>query len=163
MVTEERARNVRPILRWVKESAPRKREREEAASLLRLLVGVKETRQILLTRGQEELLLFIFDEFPETTTSPTQMSLWDPIEEFKMGTYSGSGKVVKVRPELPLPMQEPTVKAGLKATLTEEDQDERERVGLSRLPQPIPTSAEGVPLTERISEITESTGKAWKK
>lgn len=155
VVTEERARNVRPVLRWVKEAAPRKRERDEATGLLKLLTGVKASKQILLTKGQEEMLLFIFDEFPETVEVPVQMTMWDPTEEYRIGlsTHTRPGRVMGARPELPLPKREVIERPELKTTFTEEEQDERERAGHSRLPQSVPTDAEGVPIADRVSDV----------
>ena len=64
-VSEDSANSTRPILKWIKEAAPRTRERVQASSLLRKFEGVKGWKQILLTKGEVELLEFIYTEFPE--------------------------------------------------------------------------------------------------
>ncbi len=64
-VSEDRANSTRPILKWIKEAAPRTRERVQASSLLRKIEGIKGWKQILLTKGETELLEFVYSEFPE--------------------------------------------------------------------------------------------------
>lgn len=157
IITEDRARSVRPILRWIKEGAPRKRDREEASSILRAIEGVKDKKQVFLTRGQSDLLSFIYEEFPETTFVSTQLDLFSPTEDFlmrqkperriKTATYKPKEKnlpgahVMKAKPKP-------------KEVLTEEEQQERGRIGLSALPGRVPTDITGVPLSERAA-VTE--------
>ena len=75
VIRQERADSIRPILKWIKEGAPRKRERTQAASILREIVGVKDYKQLILTRGEVELLNFIYTEFPEGVTTEEQLKL----------------------------------------------------------------------------------------
>ena len=79
MVSKERADSIRPILRWIKEDAPRKREREQAAKILRELEGIKDWKQVMLTRGETEMLNFVFREFPEGVggSEGRQLDLFD--------------------------------------------------------------------------------------
>jgi len=157
VISEERARKVRPILRWIKEAAPRKREREEAAGALRAIEGVKGNKQISLSRGQEEMLLFVFEEFPETTQEAKQLTLWGPEEEYRL-TYPAVGKIKPiVRPidKLDIPKHPGSKKPVLKKELTAEEQAEREKVGMSRTPQTIPTNVSGETVRDHIAKVQE--------
>jgi len=156
VITEEKAKGVRRVLRWVEEAAPRKREREEAGSLLRVLSGVKGTKQILLTRGQEEMLAFITEEFP--TYEPTQLSLLSPQEEVLM-YQSSISKVASSKPvhkEKNLPGAHKLIKPKLKTELTEEDKEARRNIGLSSTPSEVPSDTSGESLTSKVAKIQES-------
>lgn len=157
VITEEKAKGVRKVLRWIKEAAPRKREREEAESLLRVLEGVRGTKQILLTRGQEEMLSFITEEFP--ITEPVQLSLFSPQEEHYMSQAPTQRRVPSksIRPDQKLPGPHPITKPRLKGELTEEDKEARRRIGLHGTPGKVPLDTTGTPLSKRIAEIQEST------
>ena len=75
MISKERADSVRPILRWIKEGASRGKEREQAASILRKIEGIKDYKQVILTKGETELLSFIYTEFPEGVVEGKQQRL----------------------------------------------------------------------------------------
>lgn len=155
IITEDRVRSVRPILRWIKEGAPRKRDREEAADILRAIEGVKEKKQVFLTSSQSNLLSFIYEEFPETTFVSTQLDLFSPTEDFLMRQKSERRiKTATYKPkEKNLPgTHAMKAKPKPKEVLTEEEQQERGRIGLSVLPDGVPTDITGVPLSERIVE-----------
>ena len=154
VISEERARKVRPILKWIKEGAPRKRERDEAAGALRALEGITGTKQISVTRGQEDMILFVFDTFPETTFAATQLSMFSPTEEFNL-THPTTGKVRPIKrliDELNIPKHEGLKRPVLKKEFTEEDRLERKSIGLSEVPQDKPTDALGIELSSRIEE-----------
>lgn len=158
MVSEERAKGACKVLRWIKEAAPRKKEREEAAGLLKLLSGIKVARQVILTRGQEEMLTFVLDEFP--VVEPTQLSMFGPQEEVLLSRVPGRGpeKVdVRGRPGQVLPKPTTTTKSELKGKLTEEDKEARRSIGLSDTPSDVPLDSSGRPIRTRIAEILEET------
>jgi len=119
MVTSERARGMRPVLKWIKEAAPRKKERETASRLLRELEGIKETKQLLLSKYEADMFLFILTEFPSGVEDEKQLSLFSLLEPTTTVTHLGVNR----------PKQLPE----LKTELTKEEQDERESAGLSRL------------------------------
>lgn len=130
-MSKDRADSLRPILRWVKEAAPRQRERKQAAGILREIEGIKDWKQIVLTRGEAELLGFIVKEFPEGGAVERQLPLFDlrergevvlgTIERRRTGT-SPSGEEV----ELPTPMKSLNPDPVLKTELTPGEQAERE-------------------------------------
>lgn len=152
IISRERAINIRPILRWIKEAAPREKERKEAAGLLSEIEGIREQRQIILTKGQAEMLAFIYQEFPETAQEPTQLELWDPTKAIKESIITSPGSTIStpVRPKV-------------KEKFTEEEQLARESIGLSRTPKDVPTDASGITLASKISgasqKIRETEGK----
>ena len=111
-ISREKAISIRPILRWIKEGAPRARERLQATRILREIEGVENYKQILLTRGEAELLSFVFTEFPEGVEPERQLELF---------TSSPA----------PFPVRKPvegetSTKLGLKTKLTAEEQAERD-------------------------------------
>ena len=67
-ISKERADSIRPVLRWIKDAAPRKRERQEASSILREIEGITEHKQVILTRSEGEMLEFVVKEFPQGET-----------------------------------------------------------------------------------------------
>jgi len=169
VITGEKARGARKVLRWIKEAAPRKREKEEAASLLRILDNVGEGgKQVLLSRGQEEMLSFILEEFP--VVEPTQLPLFGPQEEVYMRqlpsrtgslfteptTKRGPSGDVRGRPNQVLPEPSPRLrKPTLKTELTEGEKLERGSIGLSVTPGEEPLDLTGTPLKKRIAEAQD--------
>lgn len=75
IIRKERADSVRPILRWIKKSSSRKKVRDESASILRKLEGINDWKQVILTRGEEELLSFVYNEWPEGSMTDQQLKL----------------------------------------------------------------------------------------
>ena len=67
-ITEDHADRLRPVLRWVKEAAPRVRERRLASSLLHNIRRVVDWKQIALTKAEYELLAAVNLAFPEGAT-----------------------------------------------------------------------------------------------
>jgi len=167
VISEEKAKGARKVLRWIKEAAPRKREKEEAAGLLKILEGVGEKgKQVLLTRGQEEMLSFVLEEFP--VVEPTQLSLFSPQEEYYLSQTPTEGGSLftppthrklsskSIRPDQSLPEPYPASrKPVLKSELTVEDKQERGSIGLSSTPGEVPLDSEGVPTRKRITEAQE--------
>lgn len=162
-ISEERAKGACKVLRWVREAAPRKKEKEEAASLLKLLEGIKGHRQVILTRGQEEMLAFILDEFP--VVEPSQLFMFSPQEEILLSHPPVSrGPSEPIRPEQDLPEPSPgTIKPKLRGELTEEDREARRSIGLSSIPGEVPLDPTGKPLTKRIAEIQSETAAKERK
>lgn len=119
-ISRERANSIRPILRWIKEGASRKRERMQAASILEEIEGISAWKQVILTKGEAQLLSFIYTEFPEGVEVEKQQRLF-PQEAAKT-------VVIAVHPKLAR-----EEKPQLKGVLTREEQDEREKAGLTRL------------------------------
>lgn len=129
-LSKERADSMRPILRWIKKDAPRTRERSQATRILREIEGIKEHKQILLSRGEAEMLAFIIKEFPEGVGVERQLEL-----QFSFGTapvtrlseapqsygHTPSGEPV----ELPEPSVRALPKPELKSELTSEEEAER--------------------------------------
>jgi len=64
IVTEDKASGLIPILVWVRENAPRKKYRIAAKDLLGKLRGVKDWRQILVRKTEEDVIATIYDAFP---------------------------------------------------------------------------------------------------
>lgn len=64
-MSEQHAEGIRPILRWIAKDGPRKREREDAKSLLKQTQGIVKWKQILITRSQLRMLSVIHEAFPE--------------------------------------------------------------------------------------------------
>lgn len=160
-ISEEKAKGARKVLRWIKDQAPRKREREEAASLLRVLEGVRGgSRQVILSRGQEDMLAFVLEAFP--VVEPTQLSLLSPQEEILLNQAPGKevGEGVRGRPGQTLP--EPTAKRTkpiLKSQFTEEEKEARRRIGLSSTPSEIPVDESGTPLRSKIADMQDRISK----
>ena len=157
MMEEDTARKVRPILRWVKEGASRKREREDATSLLRKIEGIKEHRQVSMTKGEAELLMFIYQEWPDVTFKPRQLNL-GLVEERVIDSLPGkrSAKTPKSKLERIGGVESraaPIGKATLRTSFTKKEQEERKRIGLSPVPMSRPTDARGNLLTQNISDI----------
>ena len=75
LFTKDKADSIRPILRWIKADAPRVRERKQAANILREIEGVKDWKQVILPRGEAELLSFVFTEFPGGVEPGKQIKL----------------------------------------------------------------------------------------
>ena len=69
MVTNDRVRGMRPVLKLIKESAPRKRERTVAARLIQELEGIREVKQVLLNKEESEMFIFVLTEFPSGVES----------------------------------------------------------------------------------------------
>lgn len=125
-VTEERATRIKPILKWIKEGAPRKRERDQAARILKGIEGIKDWRQVILTRGEVELLVFVEAEASEVVgEKSSQLSLFSLLDR-PTATASRVPKVVEEGPVL-------------KTELTKEEQEERDetigRLGYKPKPQ----------------------------
>lgn len=114
--TKDKADSVRPILKWIKEAASRKRERTQAANILREIHGIQDWKQVQLTRGEAELLSFVQEEFPGGVSIERgrQLSLFSILE----------------KPEGPRPktisLVEKETKPVLRTDLTAEEQKERE-------------------------------------
>ena len=123
-VTSDRARGMRPVLRWIKESAPRKKERNTAYRLLQELEGIREVKQLLLNKDESEMFLFVLTEFPSGVESERQLSLFSLLEPTT--TLTGSG------------VRKPKAPPVYRTELSEEEQAERdETVGrLGYQPQP---------------------------
>lgn len=126
--SKEKASSIRPILKWIKEGAPRKREREQAAKILKEIEGIKDWKQVQLTRGEAELLNFITEEFPDGAgESGRQLSLFSLFKEPE--------EVRIVVP--PIPKKERPV---LKTDLSEEEQAERDSSLEAGRYEPLPAS-----------------------
>lgn len=133
--TKGKADSFRPILRWIKADAPRKREREQASRILREIEGIKDWKQVILSRGEAELLNFIATEFPEGARVEEQIK---QLELFPKG-LTESACAIRVEPkyygtsisgeiiELPNPpKREKVVGPKLKKVLTSQEQEERD-------------------------------------
>jgi len=127
-MTKERASSIRPILRWIKSAASRKRERVQAANILKEIEGIKDWKQIVLTRGEAELLSFVYEEFPEGAgETGEQLSLFSLLKvpkEFHPST----------------PVQAKEEKPTLKTSLTTEEQEERDTSLEAGRYEPLPQS-----------------------
>lgn len=80
IVTEEKAVRLAPFLRWIGENAPRKIDREAAKGLLGRIRGVKDWKQMLLTKTEETMIAALYDTFPEIseeTGRPEQLRLFE--------------------------------------------------------------------------------------
>lgn len=121
VITKDRARSIRPVLNWIKEDAPRKSERVLATKLLEHIEGVRDIKQILLSKGEAELFMFVMTEFPTVGDTEKQLSMFDL---HKIGRPE-----VVVLPYTPNFRSKPT----LKQELTKEEQNSRAAMGLPRL------------------------------
>lgn len=75
IITKERADSIRPILEWIKGASTRKKIRIQAATILREIEGIKDYKQVILTKGETDLLNFIYTEFPEGSKLDQQLKL----------------------------------------------------------------------------------------
>lgn len=75
VISKEKAEVYVPILKWIKEGAPRVRERRDAAAVLREFKGIKDWKQVILSRGEMEMLRFVMEEFPEGSMLGKQLKL----------------------------------------------------------------------------------------
>ena len=75
IITEERANSLLPYLRWIGTNATRKKYRIAARSLLGRLEGVKDWKQILVTKTEEEMVAAIYGAFPDSSRPPKQLKL----------------------------------------------------------------------------------------
>lgn len=78
IISKDHADNLRPIVKWVHEAAPRKKLRIAAASLLPKLSGIKDWKQVSLSRAESDLL----DNIDTTFTGGS-------IGEGKQGKFKG--------------------------------------------------------------------------
>jgi hypothetical protein len=68
IVSGDHADELRPVLKWIKAEAPRKKERINASKILTKLEGLKKGRenwkQIMIHKGEADLLDTISKAFP---------------------------------------------------------------------------------------------------
>jgi len=74
-ITKDRADRFRPILKWIRRSAPGKKEQLQASRILREIEGIKEHKQIVLPKGEFDMLTFIATEFPDGVETGRQLGL----------------------------------------------------------------------------------------
>lgn len=76
-ITKEKADRIRPILRWIRDGAPGQKERKLAARLLEEIGNVKESgwKQLIVTKGEANLLDFVLTEYPEGVEVGKQLKL----------------------------------------------------------------------------------------
>lgn len=146
VITKERARSIRPILLWIKKISTRQKIRFQAASILKEIEGIEDYKQVILSRGEADLLTFVFSEWPEgVDPEGKQLSLFSQTSEstrtireapkFATG-HAPSGEKVDI-PIIEEVKEEPP---SLKAKLTEREQEERDET-IRRLGyEPKPTS-----------------------
>jgi len=128
VITKERARSIRPILLWIKEISTRQKVKLQAASILKEIEGIVDYKQVILTRGEADLLTFIYSEWPAGV---------DP-EGKQLSLFSQTSESTRTIREIP--RRVPEEKPVLKTKLTEEEQAERDET-ISRLGyEPKPTS-----------------------
>ena len=152
VISKERAESIRPVLKWIKEGASRKREREQAARILRAIEGIEDWKQIVLSRGEAEMLGFIIKEFPSGVEPTRQLSLFDLEkprttvlrEAPKSFGHTPSGEEV----ELPPPSRVARELPVLKTKLTPEEESERKSTVSKPRYEPKPDSY----YTERLKE-----------
>lgn len=127
-ISQNTARRIIPILKWISEAAPRQKEKSLANSILKKIYKIEDWRQVILTKGETELLSFIRTEFPEG--APPEGG--EQLNLFTIGP--GGGEIIREKhsPKPPT-VREKVIKPNLKTSLTREEQDEREKSGLPRL------------------------------
>ena len=76
-ITGTHAEGMLPYLKWIAEEAPQKKYRVAAKTLLTKIRGIKDWRQILLTRGEEEVLDAVHNAFPYQAIEPKQLRMKD--------------------------------------------------------------------------------------
>jgi len=144
IVTSERARGMRPILRWIKEGAPHVRERRVASKLLSSLEGIKDFKQLILGKDEADMYLFVLTEFPEGAgDTGKQLSLFSTVPEVTLGiapkrygTAPGGSKIELPEPKGGRAREKPV----LKKELTLEEEAERlETIRVSEY-RPLPDS-----------------------
>ena len=74
-MTKDKADSIRPILRWISREAPRKRERTQAIHILREMEGIRDYKQMIISRGEAEMLGYIYNEFPEGVPTAEERQL----------------------------------------------------------------------------------------
>ncbi len=128
LISRETAASLKPILRWVVEASPRQREKSQASSILRKIEGISDWKQILLTRGEEDLLGFIRTEFPEgaATEEGRQLDLFTTRDFFTESHELIQNPWWKEKGmEEPLPKEKREI-TKFKKTLSAEEQAERD-------------------------------------
>lgn len=74
-LTQDHVQGLLPYLKWVSESAPRKQYREAAKSLISKTRGVKDWKQIIVTKREEEVLDAVHSAFPYEVIVPKQLKM----------------------------------------------------------------------------------------
>ena len=124
--TRDKAECLKPILRWVRDEAPRKEERLNAKIFLRELSGTipeGEWKQILITKKQKRFLDNLYAAFPGGAA---------PDSGKQLELFGGSFTETK-HPRVGPPDSRYILRNQIKKELTKEDMDARESLNLPRL------------------------------
>lgn len=138
VMTREKARSILPILKWIKEAATRSRERVQAGNIIKKIQDIERMRQVILTKGEAELLSFIYTEFPQGVPPEEgkQLEMFT-MKDFDEPTRFGASLVPRWKEQgLPPPTEKSErQKPALKKVLTPEELaevDTTRRVGSSK-------------------------------
>lgn len=146
IVTKERAKRVRPILRWIKEGAPHVRDRRLASHLLDETSGIEEFKQLLLPKDEADLLLYVMTEFPEGVDEGKQLKM----DLSPTVTVITDPRMSQSKQILPSPSTKPAIaRPVLKTELTAEEKAERQETISSLGYKPKPDSVFNKILRER--------------